>query len=93
MKEKKALYILIAALNYLLGSTWVISLYNDPSLVNMKTASEWVIVGSVTLLFTIQAALIAWKAYTSNPAVANGDAPAPEPPVQKPAGTTTPPTL
>jgi hypothetical protein len=88
MKEKKVLYILIAALNYLLGSTWVLALYNDPSLSTMKTTREWVIVGLLTFLFTAQASLIAWKAYTSNPNVANGDTPAPVPPVQKPAGTT-----
>ena len=71
--EKKSLYVSMAALNYLLGSSWVLALYNEPSMLKMKEPSEWGVIVFFTGLFTLQSALIAWKSYTSNPSVADGD--------------------
>lgn len=75
MNEKKFLYIALAGLNYLLGSTWVLALYNDPSLLGAKSTQDWIVVGCITLLFTLQSAFIAWKAFTSDPRVADSRPP------------------
>lgn len=74
--------------------TYVQLIYNDPSIIHSKTPIEWAVIFLIGLVLVMTGALNTKGAYKSDPnekarTVANGETPAPVPPVQKPADTTT----